>query len=74
MGMMYVNRSGFSQEEVLKMLKINNKEKEKIKKMYKGNPLLKFISEAILEEEIKKYQELLKQKELEAKLKEELLK
>ncbi len=69
-GIMYLKRSNLSQEEVLKMLKIDKKEKEKIKKMYKDNPVLQFIGEAIFEEEIKRYQELLKQKELEAKQKE----
>ncbi len=84
-GMMYLRRSGASQEEVLKMLKIDKKEKEKIKKMYKDNPVLQFLTQTIFEDEIKKYQELLKQKELEkqellkqkeleAKQKEELLK
>ncbi len=69
-GIMYLKRSNLSQQEVLKMLKIDKKEKEKIKKMYKDNPIIQFIGEAIFEEEIKKYQELLKQKELEAKQKE----
>ncbi len=73
-GMMYIKRSRLSQEEVLKMLKIDKKEREKIKKMYKDNPVLQFLTQTIFEDEIKKYQELLKQKELEAKQKEELLK
>ncbi len=73
-GMMYMKRGELSQEEVLKVLKIDKKEKEKIKKMYKDNPVLKFLTQTIFEDEIKKYQELLKQKELEAKQKEELLK
>ncbi len=73
-GMMYIKRSNLSQEEVLKVLKIDKKEKEKIKKMYKDNPVLQFLTQTIFEDEIKKYQELLKQKELEAKQKEELLK
>ncbi len=64
-GMMYIKRSSISQEEVLKMLKIDKKEREKIKKMYKDNPVLQFLTQTIFEDEIKKYQELLKQKELE---------
>ncbi len=73
-GMMYIKRANLPQEEVLKMLKIDKKEKEKIKKMYKDNPVLQFLTQTIFEDEIKKYQQLLKQKELEAKQKEELLK
>ncbi len=73
-GMMYIKRSNLSREKVLKVLKIDKKEKEKIKKMYKDNPVLQFLTQTIFEDEIKKYQQLLKQKELEAKLKEELLK
>ncbi len=69
-GMMYIKRSSLSQEEVLKMLKIDKKEKEKIRKMYKDNPVLQFLTQTIFEDEIKKYQQLLKQKELEAKQKE----
>ncbi len=73
-GMMYIKRSSASQEEILKMLKIDKKEREKIKKIYKDNPVIQFLTQTIFEDEIKKYQELLKQKELEAKQKEELLK
>ncbi len=72
-GMMYIKRSRLSQEEVLKMLKIDKKEREKIKKMYKDNPVLQFLTQTIFEDEIKKYQELLKQKELEAKQKKNYL-
>ena len=56
------------------MLRIDKKEKEKIKRMYKDNPLIQYIAETIFEDELKKYQEKLKQKEREAKQKEEELK
>ncbi len=70
-GMMYIKRSNLSQEEVLKVLKIDKKEKEKIKKMYKDNPVLQFLTQTIFEDEIKKYQQLLKQKELEKEIEKE---
>ncbi len=47
------------------MLRIDKKEKEKIKRMYKDNPLIQYIAETIFEDELKKYQEQLKQKEIE---------
>jgi len=73
-GLMYLRRTRVSKEEVLKMLRIDKKEKEKIKRMYKDNPLIQYIAETIFEDELKKYQEKLKQKEIEAKQKEEELK
>jgi len=80
-GLMYLRRTRVSKEEVLKMLRIDKKEKEKIKRMYKDNPLIQYIAETIFEDELKKYQEKLeqkeeqlKQKEIEAKQKEEQLK
>ncbi len=33
--------------------------------MYKDNPLIQYIAETIFEDELKKYQEQLKQKEIE---------
>ena len=73
-GLMYLRRTKVSKEEILKMLRIDKKEKEKIKRMYKDNPLIQYIAETIFEDELKKYQEKLKQKEIEAKQKEEELK
>ncbi len=73
-GLMYLRRSKVSKEEILRMLRIDKKEKEKIKRMYKDNPLIQYIAETIFEDELKKYQEKLKQKEIEAKQKEEELK
>ncbi len=70
-GLMYLRRSKVSKEEILRMLRIDKKEKEKIKRMYKDNPLIQYIAEAIFEDELKKYQE--KEKELN-NLKEEMLK
>ncbi|MCX7870046.1 MAG: hypothetical protein N2485_00485 [bacterium] len=73
-GLMYLRRTKVSKEEILRMLRIDKKEKEKIKRMYKDNPLIQYIAETIFEDELKKYQEKLKQKEIEAKQKEEELK
>jgi len=56
-GLMYLRRTRVSKEEVLKMLRIDKKEKEKIKRMYKDNPLIQYIAEVIFEEEKKRHQE-----------------